>query len=216
MFSYIIFRSSKKEHNGKLSTLQAATELIIETMLSFAESIAGSRQKAEKFFPIVATVFLFVITANWIGILPGVGSIGVYETIEGKELFIPLFRSVNSDLNMTLAIALLIVTLTHIIGIASIGVGKHFGKFLNFKGPISFFVGLLEGVSEFAKILSFSFRLFGNVFAGEVLLTIITFLTPYLIPIPFLGLEIFVGFIQALIFSVLSLMFLSASTEAHH
>ena len=116
---------------------------------------------------------------------------------------------------MTLALALIAVTLSHFFGVASLGALRHAGKFFNFRNPIGFFVGILEFISEFAKIVSFSFRLFGNVFAGEVLLVIITFLVPYLAPVPFYGLEIFVGFIQALIFAVLTTMFLVVATEHH-
>jgi len=197
--------------------LQNVVELVIETLIDFLSTIAGSREKAIRFFPIVATIFFFILASNWIGILPGVGSIGFYHTEAGKEIFSPLFRSVNSDLNMTLALALIVITLSHVTGFVAIGAGKHIGKFISFKSSITFFVGLLEFIGEFAKIVSFSFRLFGNVFAGEVLLIIISYLIPYVVPVPFLGLEVFVGLIQALIFAVLAMMFFSAATEhAHH
>jgi len=195
--------------------LQNAVEALLEGLINFFETIAGSREKVIRFFPVVATIFIFVLSANWFGILPGVGSIGFREAEEGGEAFLPIFRSVNSDLNMTLALALVVVMLTHIFGLAVVGVGHHIGKFINFKSPIRFFMGILELIGEFARIVSFSFRLFGNVFAGEVLLVIITFLVPYVAPTPFLGLELFVGLIQALIFSVLAMMFLSAATELH-
>jgi len=109
-----------------------------------------------------------------------------------------------------------ITFISGIFGIIGIGFFKHAGKFISFKGPIEFFVGLLELVSEVAKMISFSFRLFGNIFAGEVLLTVVLFLVPYLVPLPFLFLEIFVGFVQALVFSMLTLVFLKmAVSEAH-
>ncbi|MFA6552625.1 MAG: F0F1 ATP synthase subunit A [Candidatus Paceibacterota bacterium] len=196
--------------------IQNLIEWIIENLLSFFETIGGDRKTAEKFFPIVATIFIFVLLSNWAGILPGVGSIGFYHLTEGKETFVPLFRSVNSDLNMTLALALIAVVLSHLYGLFTIGFRHHVGKFLNFSGPVNFFAGILELVSEFAKIISFSFRLFGNVFAGEVLLVIIGFLIPYVAPVPFLGLELFVGFIQALIFSTLAMVSLSAAVQVHH
>jgi len=230
----IIISRNIKEIPGKL---QSITEVIITKLADFLETIAGSKEVVRKFFPVAATIFIFILCANWIGILPGVGSIGFThveeapihletegeilpeiteeETEEPQESFVPLLRSVNSDLNMTLALALIIVTMSHIVGLVTIGVRDHIGKFFSFKSPIKFFVGLLEFVSEIAKIISFSFRLFGNVFAGEVLLVIIAFLVPYIAPIPFLGLEIFVGFIQALIFTVLTIMFLGAATTAH-
>ncbi len=192
-------------------TLQNAIELMLEKMLDFFETVAGSREKAEKFFPLVATIFIFVLTANWIGIVPGVGSIGITE---GKE-FIPLFRSVNSDVSMTLTLALIAVIFAHIFGIIAIGLRGHVSKFINFSGPIAFFTGILELIGEIARVVSFSFRLFGNVFAGEVLLAIIGSLLPYIAPIPFLGMELFVGFIQALIFATLTMLILSTFTERH-
>lgn len=192
-------------------TKQNIFESVIETMLSFFETITGSREKAERFFPIVGTVFLFILTANWMGIIPGVGSIGIRN---GSE-FIPLFRSTNADVNMTLALALIAVISAHISGIIGIGMKGHVSKFLSFKNPIAFFTGILELVGEFSRVLSFSFRLFGNIFAGEVLLAIIGFLVPYIAPIPFLGMELFVGLIQALIFSTLTMLILSTFTEIH-
>lgn len=191
---------------------QNAIEMVIEGVLDFMTNIAGDRKTAERYFPLVGTIFLFVITANWMGILPGVGSIMINE---GGHI-VPLFRSVNSDLSMTLALALIVVVASHIIGLRSIGIAHHIGKYITFKNPVAFFVGILEAVSEVAKVVSFSFRLFGNVFAGEVLLIIIAFLVPYIAPIPFLGLELFVGFIQALIFSVLAMIFIASATREAH
>ena len=205
----------KKEMHLVPRGAQNAVEFVIDNLLGFMTTVAGSREKAEKFFPIVATIFLFILVSNWVGILPGVGSIGFYEHGEHGEVFVPFLRSANADLNVTLALALIAVTLSHFFGMISLGIFKHLGKFFNFKNPIDFFVGILEFISEFAKIISFSFRLFGNIFAGEVLLVIITFLVPYVAPIPFYGLEIFVGFIQALIFAVLTMMFLVVATEHH-
>ena len=131
-------------------------------------------------------------------------------------MFIPIFRGGNADLNTTLALAILTMTLVQFFGIFAIGLWKYAGKFINFKeGPIGFFVGILEIIGEFSRIISFSFRLFGNIFAGEVLLAVITWLLPYVGPIPFYGLEIFVGFIQALVFSLLTLVFVNMATMTH-
>ncbi|HEY4496289.1 MAG TPA: F0F1 ATP synthase subunit A [Candidatus Paceibacterota bacterium] len=205
-----IFSKTLKEIPGKF---QNAVEMIVEAVLDFISTIAGSREIAIRFFPVIATIFLFVLTANWMGILPGFGSIGLFQAHGNETEFIPLLRSANADLAMTLALALIVVVMSQIVGIISIGAKHHFGKFISFKSPVAFFVGALETVSEFAKILSFSFRLFGNVFAGEVLLIIIAFLVPYIIPAPFLALELFVGLIQALIFAVLAMIFLSSATQ---
>jgi F-type H+-transporting ATPase subunit a len=199
---------------GKIQNL---VETVLEGFLDFFEKIFDDRQKAKKFFPFIATFFLFIVLSNWLGIFPGMGTIGFYEQHNGKEILVPFFRSVNSDINMTLALAVISVLATNILGIATIGFFKYAGKFINFKDPISFFVGVLELVSEVAKVISFSFRLFGNIFAGEVLLVVISFLLPFVAPLPFMALEIFVGFVQALVFSMLTTVFLKIATEeAHH
>ena len=124
-------------------------------------------------------------------------------------------RSGASDINTTLALAIIALFFVHVIGIGAIGFWKHVGKFFTLRSPVDFFVGILEFISEIAKMISFSFRLFGNVFAGEVLLIIMAFLAPYVVPVPFLGLELFVGFIQALVFAMLTTVFISLAT-AHH
>jgi F-type H+-transporting ATPase subunit a len=198
-------------------TLQNIFESLIEGILSLMDSVLQTRKKSERYFPLIATIFLFVMISNWMGLLPGVGSLGLHAEHEGREAFIPLFRAPAADLNFTLVLALITVFTVNIAGALVLGVRRHLGKFFTFKNPIYTFVGLLELISEFAKIVSFSFRLFGNVFAGEVLLIIVGALVPYFVPLPFLALEIFVGFIQAFIFSMLTLVFLAISTaETEH
>lgn len=191
------------------SGIQVIAEMLIGGIYSFFESV--THDKTKLFFPLLGTLFVFIIFLNWFGLLPGVGSIGINEVENGHKLFIPLFRAGTADINTTLALALIAVFLIQFYGIKTLGM-EYVGRFFNFKNPIYFFVGILELVLEFAKILSFSFRLFGNIFAGEVLLTVIAFLMPVLAPIPFLGLELFVGFIQALVFSMLTAVFLSLAT----
>lgn len=193
--------------------LQNAVEYIIEGLFGFFEKVFDDREKTKKYFSFIITLFLFIILSNWLGIFPGMGTIGIYEEHNGKEILVPFFRSVNSDINMTLALAVISVIATNLLGIATIGFFKHAKKFINFKGPIDFFVGILELVSEVAKIISFSFRLFGNIFAGEVLLVVMAFLLPYIVPLPFMALELFVGFIQALVFSMLTVVFLKIAME---
>jgi F-type H+-transporting ATPase subunit a len=190
---------------------QNVMEMVFEGALDMMDSVLGDRRSSEKYFPIVFTVFLFVLLSNWSGLLPGVGSL-VVHTADG---IVPFFRSPASDLNFTLALALIVVTFVNAFGVASQGLGGRLSVFFNFKDPIGFFVGILELVSEFAKIISFSFRLFGNVFAGEVLLAIISYLVPYAAPLPFLFLEIFVGFIQAFIFGMLTLVFTAMAVGGH-
>ncbi len=197
------------------SGIQNIFEIVTEAFLDLMEGMFGGRKNAERYFPLIATIFFFVVISNWLGIFPGVGSIGFYEVHNGEKVFVPLLRSAASDLNFTLALGVIAVLFVNAIGIKVLGLGKHLSKYFSFKNPIDFFVGILEFISEFAKMISFSFRLFGNVFAGEVLLAITGFLAPYLIPVPFLGLEVFVGFIQALVFSMLTMVFISIAVSHH-
>ncbi len=199
---------------------QNVVEYVLEALLNLADSVTQDRKQSKKFFPLVATIFIFVILSNWVEVVPGLGTIGLRETHNGESILVPFIRSGSADLNMTLALAIVSVISAQVLGIAAIGVGKYAGKF--FVSPlhkpyfVGTFVGLLEIVSEVAKLISFSFRLFGNIFAGEVLLMVMLFLVPYFVPLPFLFLELFVGFVQALVFSMLTLVFLKmAATEAH-
>ena len=198
---------------------QNLVEALFEQALSLMDSVTGSRALSYKFFPVVMTIFLFVLFSNLIEIVPGLGTIGVYGVHHGKTVLIPFIRSSSADLNVTLAIAIASVLATQIMGIAVLGVFKYGGKFLvaPWRSPyvVGTFVGLLELVAEVAKIVSFSFRLFGNIFAGEVLLTVALFLVPYLVPLPFLALEIFVGLVQAVVFSMLTLVFMKMAVTAH-
>ncbi len=199
---------------------QAMLEMIVEGLFDFFDSILQDRKLTKLVFPMIATFFLFIIVANWMGILPGVGTITIKGMHDGHLMDIPLFRSMNADVNVTLAFSLISVISTQILGVAMIGILPHLGKY--FIAPwqkpygVGFFVGLLEFIGEFARLIAFTFRLFGNIFAGEVLLVVISFLIPYLVPIPFLGLEVFVGFIQALVFCLLTLAFIKMAVVSHH
>lgn len=206
----------KKGVNLVPSSVQNAFELLIEGMVGLMEGVFGSREKTEKYLPIVATIFFFVLFSNWLGLLPGVGSIEFRSVAHGGTILVPLMRSGASDLNFTLALAIVTVVLVNILGVGAIGAGRHLSKFFSFKNPIQFFIGILELISEFAKMISFSFRLFGNIFAGEVLLVIIAFLAPYVVPVPFLMLEVFVGLIQAVVFAMLAMVFIGIAVVEHH
>lgn len=195
--------------------LQSLFELLTEQFLGLMDGLLGDRRKSEKYFPVVATVFLFILVSNWLGLLPGVGSLLIREAGGEGTKMVPLFRSPGADLNFTLALALVAMLFVQFFGVLALGFKKYANKFFTLKNPIYTFVGLLELLSEFVKIVSFSFRLFGNVFAGEVLLGIVGFLVPYLVPLPFLFLETFVGFIQAFIFSMLTLVFIAMSVTDH-
>lgn len=192
--------------------IQNVVEYALEFFYNTVCDAFESEEKGKKFFPLVMTIFLFVLMINWLGLLPGFGSIGFYHT-EGEHLaFIPLLRGASADLNTTIALALISVFMTQVYSIKYLGLKGFLKRFLKFKNPIYFFVGILELISEFTKIISFSFRLFGNIFAGEVLLIVMLTLTKFIVPVPFLALEIIVGIIQALIFSLLTLFFIKIAT----
>lgn len=246
----------------KMSMIPGNAQLIAESIVGglydFFEAIAGRHIK--QFFPIVASLFLFILVANWVGLLPGVGTVGFYRTevekeqivanapvavvVEGVEKksesaahgkqvaeqpaeasvdavrpveepkteFVPLLRGATADLNMTLALAVVSVIAMQYFGFLNLGT-HYLSRFINFKDPINFSVGLLEVVSDISKIISFAFRLFGNIFAGEVLLAVMAFLMPFIVPLPFLMMELFVGLIQALVFSMLSTAFFSVAVS---
>ena len=192
--------------------IQNAVEAIIEALLGLIEQVTQDRRKAEQFLPFLATFFVFILTLNWMELIPGFGSILYHSE--------PLLRSANTDLNTPLALALISVLGTQFAGIATLGIAKHAGHYFTFKptleGTIGTFVGLLHIIGEVARVLSFSFRLFGNIFAGEVLLIVMSFLIPYVLPVPFYVMELFVGAIQALVFTMLTLVFLvTATTDSH-
>ena len=200
-----------KERPGKL---QNFFEFIIDAILNMIDNITLDRRKAIRFLPIVATLFIFIITANWMGLIPGFESIGRWEMIDGHKALIPYLRPPAADLNTTFALAVVAIVAVQLFGVMSLGIG-YFKKFFDFRGPIEFFVGILEIISEFARIISFAFRLFGNVFAGGVLLMVISFLIPVFAALPFYGLELFVGFVQALVFAMLTTVFLQMATLGH-
>lgn len=184
-------------------------QTLVESFYEYVQSITP--QHAGRFFPLIATLFLFILFGNWAGLLPGAESIGLV-TAHG---FVPFLRGATADINVTLALAIFAVVSVQFFGYKFRG-WRYFGKFFDFSNPINFFVGFLELISEFSKIMSFAFRLFGNIFAGEVLLAVIAFLIPLFASLPFLGLEIFVGLIQALVFSTLTLVFINIATAEHH
>ncbi len=261
---------SSLSNTSKPTGLQNFAEWLVEAIYNLIHSVTNHRGKTVAFFPFIATFLLFILLNNWLGLVPGVGTIGVthsvgeakhasvpnytvgsltpkthaatgttdeaaheaasslhtedehateveHEEHSGDEhgtTFVPIFRPGTADLNTTMALALVSVITTQVIGVRYLGL-SYFSKFLNFSNPIMFFVGILEIISELAKIISFAFRLFGNIFAGEVLLVVISALMPLVAPLPFYGLEVFVGFIQALVFAMLSLVFFNMATQSH-
>ena len=208
------------------SRLQSLAELIVETLLNFIESVAGQKN-ARTLFPVVATIFLCVITNAYLALLPFFGTIGITES---DGAFVPLLRAANTDVNVPLSIAIMSFVFVEYCGLRSVGLFRYFNSFFNFGqlrdgvvslfrgkirpaisgilfGLINLFVGGLEVLSHFIRIISFTFRLFGNMTAGEILLLVVTFLVPLIAAIPFYGLELLVGFLQALIFAGLTLVF---------
>lgn len=258
------------------SGLQNFVEAAFEAFYLIVVGVAGE-ENGRRFFPVVATIFFFIVIGNWMSLLPGFNTIGwvghetpvetqieeqgyvegtIFEkygpfytiplsdpgnlrvttdknTIEaggedsqqkydeavsdGKKVgeLIPLFRGINTDLNTPLAIAIVSAIAVEFWGISSLGLFRYGSKFFNFSSPINFFVGILELVSETVRLVSFTFRLFGNMFAGEVVILMFTFLTPLILTLPFYGLELFVGVIQAFIFAMLTLVF-GVMAVAHH
>lgn len=284
------FLTTRKLTN-KPSKLQTVLEMVIGGLHGFFTSLLGHH--IDTLFPLIASLFLFIITSNYFGLLPGVGTIGIYEPIEAnatspshintdqkstpeskettsssipvnqaghltaventlspetastgesneldtndnlvennaenetaEKKFVPLFRAPTADLNLTLALGIIAFVMIQYYGfkVSGLSYGK---KFINITNPIYAFVGFLEIISDISKIISFAFRLFGNIFAGEVLLSVIAYIgatfikIPLLLPIPFLALEIFVGFVQALVFAMLVSVFINiaASHSEHH
>lgn len=195
-------------HPGGMLT--QIVEAASEVLLSMIEQVTLRRDRALEYFPLLMTLFLFILANNWLGLLPGVGTI----TVQSDHGTVPLLRGATADLNTTLALAFLSVAMTQVFAIKRLGLFGHLKKYISIN-PVLLFVGILELISEFSKMISFSFRLFGNIFAGEVLLVVIGFLAPVIAPLPFFALELFVGFVQALVFTALTLVFLEIATAEH-
>jgi F-type H+-transporting ATPase subunit a len=195
------------------SGLQNIVEAIVEGLVGLAENVGG-RAKGREFFALFATIFLYVLANNWLELLPGFTNSTIFVT-NGQDK-VPLFRSPSADLNFTLALALSAIFMVQFWGVRHTGWGGWAGRFFNFRGgAIGVFVGILELFSEVARIVSLTFRLFGNLFAGEVLLSVIPALVPLVVVLPFMFLEMFVGVVQALIFALLALAFSVMSTISH-
>ncbi len=208
--------------------IQNLFEIVIEELLKLCDTVTRNRRTSLIALPFVFSMVVFVLINNWIGILPGIGTILV-KTANGN---IALLRGATADINTTLALSLVSVLFANIVGIFSVGAWNSFTKFVRlpsllrlkkvFKDPvqlilvpIDILVGLLELLGEFAKVASLSFRLFGNVFAGEVLIASMAAIFAYLIPMPFLFLEFFVGIIQAFIIGLLSVVYVTLAVQTH-
>ena len=216
----IIISRKVKLRPGKF---QNGIEYFLDSLFGYFDQVTGDRKKTLKFLPIVGSIFFFILLSNWLGLLPGTGTITVGHS--------PVLRPANTDLNLTLAMALVAVVSSHVFGFISVGVFTHLNKFVQIgtlfksirKGPIAIFtaliemmVGIIEIASEISKVFSLALRLFGNIFAGEVLISVIGSIAILLVPAPFMFLEILVGLIQAAVFSILTLVYLTVASSAPH
>jgi F-type H+-transporting ATPase subunit a len=218
--------------------LQNVMEALVEGLANFIDSVAGE-ENGRRFFPVLATIFIFVLANAWLSMLPGFMSIGFEHEMEGHMAIVPFFRGANTDINVPLALALVSFVFVEYWGFRTHGFRSYTRKFVNvgrslggmknvlrgrikqgvgglLSGLIDIFVGFVEFISELIRVLSFSFRLFGNMTAGEILIFSLIFLLPWLVVIPFYGLELFLGFIQALIFCGLSLVFVVMAVSSHN
>lgn len=229
-FLALFIRLKLKKIPGKF---QSIFEVILEGALSLVDQITNDRKISLKVFPLVFSLFVFILVNNWLGIFPILGSIGLLVQEGTHSFFVPFLRAGTADINTTLALSIVMVIGSNVFGVFVIGFWKIFNKYVNIQAlgsiitkvrkdpsviivaPITFFVGILELIGEMAKIASLSFRLFGNVFAGEVLLASMVAIFAYVVPGPFLFLEVFVGLIQALIFALLTTVYFTMAVQDH-
>jgi len=189
--------------------LQNLVEMAVEAFYEITESVANER--AAKIFPYLMSFFLFILLANWSGLIPGISAIGLKE----GHTIVPFLRPATSDLNTTLGLALVSLTATHVMSIRLTGIKDYLSRFISLN-PLNLYIGILELVGEVTKVVSLSFRLFGNIFAGEMVLGTVSTMFALLFPLPFLMLEVIVGLVQALVFSMLTMAFMAVLTTPHH
>jgi len=202
---FFFYRSLKLRPGG----FQSFMELLIEGAYNFVEDTVGDRKKAKRVFPLVFTMFFVVLLANLATFIPGQSAI----TINTADGVVPLFRAIIADYSFVFVITMISVLVTQIVSIAVVGPWGYITKFINFSNPLKFFLGVMDLVGELAKIMSLSFRLFGNIFAGEVLTAVILFLAPFFMPLPFAFLGILTAIVQPFVFSVLTLVFISMASQ---
>ena len=191
---------------------QSIAEMMVGGVHDYMSDVLESRKLATAYFPVVMTIFIFVLALNWVGLLPGVTAIGLNH--DGH--FTPLLYPAATDLNITIGFAIVAFLTIEMAGVVALGTFKYIGKFINFHSPLAFIIGIIELISEVARLISFSFRLFGNIFAGKTLLVVIIFFVPYIAPVPLYAFELFVGFVQAFVFAVLTLFFIKLAVAEPH
>lgn len=209
----LIVVNSNKISVFKPSKMQLIIETVYSTLKSMTTGVLG--KETQKYWPFLLTFFVFILFSNWFGLLPTTGNLGIYELKEGKEELVPLFRAPTSDISATMALALISIIAVNVSGFRAHKF-KFLKKYFDPSNPINLFVSILETISELGKVISFTFRLFGNVFAGEVLLIVISGISFGVATLPFYGLEIFIGFIQAFVFLMLTTVFINLAINTHH
>lgn len=197
--------STRRHWSPLPSKFQLLVEMLVMAVWNQVQGITGDEKRSRQLFPLAFCLFTFIAVSNLITLFPGLGAIS-YGNIS-------LFRSVLADYSMILVMTLIVIITCQICFIAVNGFGKYFHKFFNFSSPIAFFLGIMDIIGELAKILSLSFRLFGNVFAGEVLMAVMTALVPYFVPFPFFVLTLFSSVIQAYVFALLATIFINGSLD---
>jgi F-type H+-transporting ATPase subunit a len=189
--------------------LQNVVEWTIEAFYEITESVSG--ENASRIFPYLMSFFLFILLANWTGLIPGISAIGLKE----GQTIVPFFRPATSDINTTLGLALISLVATHVMSIRVTGIKDYLGRYISLN-PLNLYIGILELIGEIVKVVSLSFRLFGNIFAGEVVLGTVSTIFAFVFPLPFLMLEVVVGLVQALVFGMLTMAFMAVLTTPHH
>ena len=188
---------------------QSLLELMIDKGYQFTlDTLDGNEVVAKKTFPLVLTFFTFILFFNLVKFIPGYEStfFGSYH----------LLKPLHADLNMTLALGVTSFVFVQYMGMHVLGPMKYISKFINVKKPLSIPLGLIELVSEFAKMFSLAFRLFGNIFAGGVLLLLAGTVSHYVLPVPVILFEIFVAFLQSGIFALLTIVYVKLSVDEPH
>lgn len=204
----IVFIAVSRKVSMKPRGAYNALEGALEGLLRFMDGVSGSRAVTTRFFPVVGTMFFFILFANWLSVVPGFGSLVVYR---GGEA-VPLLRTPASDYNFPLALAIVMFILFYGYSIKTVGIVGHMRKYI-YLNPLKLILGVLDLVGDLAKVISLSFRLFGNILSGEALMLIVIFFMQWVLPTPVLLMGLFFGTIQALVFSTLTLVFLKIATE---
>jgi F-type H+-transporting ATPase subunit a len=202
----IILKSKIKMVPGRFQNL---LELLVGGAYDFVESIIGAGKKTDRVFPLVSTMFFFILLANLLVYIPGQAAV----SLNSPDGIVPLFRAIVADYGLVFVLTIIAVITAQVVAIIASGPFKYLGRFINLRSPLKFFLGIMDLIGELAKIISLSFRLFGNIFAGEVLGAVMLFLAPFFIPLPFMFLGLLTAVVQAFVFAVLTLVFISMASE---